>query len=168
MIEPCAPKDLPTILAIVNDAAVAYKKAIPPDCWHEPYMTEDYLGKEIARGVVFYGFMENGEMVGVMGIQNPKDVTLIRHAYVRTRDRRKGVGGALITHLVGLTNRPVLVGTWRAATWAVSFYEKHGFKLVDAETKDGLLRKYWVVTERQIETSVVLGDGTWREINLHA
>jgi|SRR5271157_1094833 N-acetylglutamate synthase-like GNAT family acetyltransferase len=163
MIEPCTPDDSGTILAIVNDAALAYKNAIPADCWHDPYMSQEYLRKEIEQGVVFYGFRENGRLEGVMAIQHPKDVTLIRHAYVRTASRRKGVGGALLSYLVKQTSRPTLVGTWKAATWAVSFYEKHGFRMVDEETKDKLLRKYWVISDRQVETSVMLADKTWMD-----
>ena len=163
MIEPCNPRDSATILAIVNDAAQAYKNAIPADCWHDPYMSAEYLRKEIERGVAFYGFRENGRCDGVMGIQHPKDVTLIRHAYVRTASRRMGIGGALLSYLVNQTSRPVLVGTWKAATWAITFYEKHGFRLVDEETKDRLLRKYWVISDRQVETSVVLGVKAWMD-----
>jgi GNAT superfamily N-acetyltransferase len=161
MIEPCTPNDSATILTIVNDAAQAYKNAIPADCWHDPYMSPEHLRREIEQGVAFYGFRENGRLEGVMGIQHPMDVTLIRHAYVRTASRRKGIGGALLSYLVKQTDRPVLVGTWKAATWAIAFYEKHGFRMVDEKTKDRLLKKYWVISERQIETSVVLADEKW-------
>jgi N-acetylglutamate synthase-like GNAT family acetyltransferase len=148
---------------IINDAAGAYKGVIPADCWKEPYMSREYLQHELDAGVQFWGFEENGELVGVMGIQDVQDVTLIRHAYVRTSTRGRGIGGKLITHLVKLITRPALVGTWEAAEWAIRFYEKHGFRLVTREEKEQLLRKYWSIPERQTETSVVMADARWRE-----
>lgn len=141
---------------IINDAAQAYKGVIPADCWKEPYMSREYLRHEIDAGVAFWGYEETGALVGVMGIQDVQDVTLIRHAYVRTSDRNRGIGGKLITHLMKLISRPALVGTWKAATWAIRFYEKQGFRLVSWEEKERLLRKYWSIPERQTETSVVL------------
>lgn len=146
------------ILAIVNDAAEAYRGVIPDDCFHDPYMTADELGRELAAGVRFFGLAEDGELLGVMGLQDVGDVTLIRHAYVRTVAQRGGVGGRLLEHLLALTDRPVLVGTWAAAHWAVAFYEKHGFVQVTPQAKDLGLRKYWDISERQVETSVVLAD----------
>ena len=156
MIRKCAPEDFQAIYSIINDAATAYKGVIPLDRYHEPYMSEDKLRHEIEDGVVFWGYEEDGALVGVMGIQDVKDVTLIRHAYVRTALRGRGIGGALLVHLLNLAKRPVLIGTWAAATWAISFYEKYGFKVVSHEEKERLLRVYWDIPERQVETSVVL------------
>jgi N-acetylglutamate synthase-like GNAT family acetyltransferase len=147
--------------AVINDAASAYKGVIPGDRWREPYMPREEIEGEIADGVEFYGYEENGELIGVMGIQHVSDVTLIRHAYVETARRNEGVGEKLLQFLLVQTSRPVLVGTWKAATWAVSFYRKHGFSLVSEEEKNRLLRKYWKIPERQIDTSVVLGDRKW-------
>ena len=147
--------------AIINDAAHAYQGVIPADRWKEPYMDREYLEHEIEAGVVFWGWEEEGELLGVMGIQDVQDVMLIRHAYVRTSERGRGIGGQLITHLKTLATRPTLVGTWAAATWAIRFYEKYGFKLVTWEVKERLLRKYWNIPERQTETSVVLADRRW-------
>lgn len=156
MIRPCEDTDFPAILEIINDAAQAYRSVIPADCWNDPYMPEQELRHEMADGVVFWGYEDNGELVGVMGIQDVADVTLIRHAYVRTSHRNRGIGAKLLAHLESLTDRPLLVGTWAAASWAIRFYERHGFRLVEPAKKDRLLRKYWNIPERQIETSVVL------------
>jgi GNAT superfamily N-acetyltransferase len=158
MIRLCTDNDFDAIFDIVNDAAQAYRGVIPDDRWHEPYMSRDYLRHELDADVVFWGYEENGELLGVMGIQDVQDVTLIRHAYVRSKHRNKGIGGKLISHLKTLAGRPTLVGTWQAASWAVRFYEQHGFRLVTHEEKERLLRKYWNIPERQTETSVVLAD----------
>jgi N-acetylglutamate synthase-like GNAT family acetyltransferase len=158
MIRLCTDNDFDAIFDIINEAAQAYKGVIPVDRWHEPYMSRDQLRHELDSGVVFWGYEDNGELLGVMGIQDVQDVTLIRHAYVRTKHRNKGIGGRLISHLKTLATRPTLVGTWRAATWAIRFYEQHGFKLVSHEEKERLLRNYWNIPERQTETSVVLAD----------
>ena len=158
MIRLCTNNDFHAVFEIVNNAAQAYRGVIPDDCWHEPYMPQDYLRHELDAGVMFWGFEENGELLGVMGIQDVQDVTLIRHAYVRTKHRNKGIGGKLISHLKALATRPSLVGTWQAATWAIRFYERYGFKLVSHEEKERLLRTYWNIPERQTETSVVLVD----------
>lgn len=163
MIRSCTPNDFEAILSIINDAAVAYKGVIPADRWNEPYMTREYLQHEVEAGVAFWGYEENGELIGVMGIQDVQDVTLIRHAYVRTSERNHGIGGKLLTYLLTMIARPALVGTWAAAEWAIRFYEKHGFTLVPWEEKERLLRKYWSIPERQTETSVVLADMRWRE-----
>ncbi len=163
MIRRCDDRDFEAIFSIINDAALAYKGVIPPDRWHEPYMSKEYLRHEMDSGVVFWGYEENGALLGVMGIQDVKDVTLIRHAYVRTSYRNHGIGGKLISHLMTLISRPALVGTWSAAVWAIHFYEKHGFRLVTREEKDRLLGKYWSISERQTETSVVLADEKWFE-----
>lgn len=161
MIAPCKADDFDIMFRVINDAAQAYKGAIPSDCWHEPYMSRQYLEKEINRGVVFYGYSENGGLSGVMGIQDVRDVTLIRHAYVLTALQRTGIGGRLLAFLIKQTSRPVLMGTWKAATWAIRFYQKHGFTLVDEDIKNRLLKKYWIISDRQIETSVVLADKKW-------
>jgi N-acetylglutamate synthase-like GNAT family acetyltransferase len=163
MIRLCAPNDFDAVLSIINDAAAAYKGVIPADRWNEPYMTREYLRHELDAGVAFWGYEENRELIGVMGIQDVQDVTLIRHAYVRTSRRNHGIGGKLLTHLLTMITRPALVGTWAAAEWAIRFYEKHGFTLVTWEEKERLLRKYWSIPERQTETSVVLADVRWRE-----
>jgi GNAT superfamily N-acetyltransferase len=155
-IRRCRDDDRPAILAIVNAAAEAYRGVIPADRWHEPYMGADELDGEIATGVVFWGYEDEGGLVGVMGIQTVGDVDLIRHAYVRPGRQRGGVGGALLRHLRDRASRPMLVGTWAAAGWAIRFYERHGFELVSPERKTELLRTYWSIPERQIETSVVL------------
>lgn len=151
--------DFATLHAIINDAAVAYRGVIPSDRWREPYMSEGELREQIGAGVRFYVYREAGETLGVMGIQPVRDVTLIRHAYVRTTARRKGIGASLLRHLTAMTTGPILIGTWRAATWAVDFYEKNGFRLVSEAEKDRLLRTYWQIPERQVATSVVLTNG---------
>jgi GNAT superfamily N-acetyltransferase len=155
-IERCGPDDVPEILSIVNEAAEAYRGAIPPDCWHEPYMPLEELRHELAEGVEFWGLREGKRLVGVMGLQDVGDVALVRHAYTRTSAQGKGIGTALIAHLLSLTDRPVLVGTWKAATWAVRFYQRRGFLLVPEEEKATLLRRYWKISDRQLEESVVL------------
>ncbi len=162
MIRPCRTNDFEAVFAIINDAAQAYKGIIPADRWHEPYMSRHYLQHELDAGVAFQGYEEQGELLGVMGVQDVKDVTLLRHAYVRTKDRNRGIGGKLMAQVRTLVSRPMLVGTWAAAGWAVAFYEKHGFTLVTREQKEELLRTYWSIPERQIETSVVLVDERWR------
>lgn len=161
MIRRCTDADLAAILAIVNDAAQAYRGHIPADRWHEPYMPEEELRHELGAGVVFWGWEESGKLVGIMGLQDVADVTLIRHAYVATAARRTGIGGKLLAFLLDRTSRPVLIGTWAAATWAIRFYEQHGFRVVSLAEKERLLRKYWRIPDRQIETSVVLADPKW-------
>lgn len=148
--------DFKDIYEIINDAASAYKGIIPGDRWKEPYMTEDELQSQIADGVEFWCYHQDDAIVGVMGIQHKSDVTLIRHAYVRTIARNKGIGSKLLQHLSALTEKPVLIGTWADATWAISFYLKNGFRQVLHIEKEQLLRKYWHIPLRQIETSVVL------------
>lgn len=163
MIRKCDDHDFNTIYEIINEAAEVYKGIIPADRWKEPYMPRDELRHEIDADVQFWGYEKEGELLGVMGIQDVLDVTLIRHAYVRTAEQNKGVGGKLLSHLRTLTSRPILLGTWADATWAVRFYEKHGFRLVTPEEKDRLLKKYWSIPERQIETSVVLVEESWSD-----
>jgi len=149
------------IFEIINDGAQAYKGIIPVDRWHEPYMPFEELRKEIEAGIVFWGLEYEGELQGVMGIQDKGEVTLIRHAYVRTRSQNRGIGKKLLQHLEKITEKPILIGTWAAASWAISFYQNNGYTLVLGEEKDHLLRKYWSIPERQVETSVVLANETW-------
>jgi len=163
MIRRCDDRDFELIWTIINDGAQAYKGIIPVDRWTEPYMSRDKLQHEIADGVVFWGYEESGTLAGVMGIQDVQDVTLIRHAYVRTANQKQGIGKHLLSHLRELTGRPVLIGTWADAAWAIRFYEKHGFRMVNPQEKDRLLKKYWSIPDRQIETSVVLADQKWRD-----
>jgi len=160
-IRRCIDEDFETIFLVINEAAQVYKGVIPADRWKEPYMSKTELEHEIRDGVRFWGYEENGNIVGVMGIQDLGVVSLIRHAYVRTTKQNQGIGKKLLSYLCGQATRPVLVGTWAAATWAIRFYEKHGFKQVTKETKDRLLRRYWSIPERQVETSVVLADDKW-------
>ncbi len=198
MIQQCKAEEFDEIYEVVNDAAAAYKGTIPPDRWKEPYMSKEELRREIDDGVKFWGYYEEnnpitpsplageglpvgrgeGEpvmrnyeenrLVGVMGIQPAQDVTLIRHAYVRSAGQKKGIGKKLLSRLRKETTQPVLVGTWAAAVWAIRFYEKHGFRLVSPEEKDRLLKKYWSIPERQVATSVVLADQKWFEQQLRA
>ncbi len=158
-----AAADFNGLLAVINDAAAAYRGVIPADCWHEPYMPAHELAAEIAAGIRFACYESNGSVTGVMGSQDVQDVTLIRHAYVSTPTQRSGVGAALLQHLRRQTARPVLIGTWAAASWAIRFYEKHGFRVIEADAKSMLLNKYWNIPDRQIESSVVLADGRWPE-----
>ena len=155
-IRPCRAADEPQIFAIINDAAQAYKGVIPTDRWHDPYMPLDELKAQLADGIVFSGYESGGELLGVMGIQDKGDVKLIRHAYVKTTARRKGIGEKLLRHLEKATSKPVLIGTWRDAAWAIRFYEKNGYRCQSPQETARLLRKYWSIPERQIETSVVL------------
>jgi GNAT superfamily N-acetyltransferase len=160
MIRRCLDEDRDEILAIVNAAAEAYRGVIPADRWHEPYMPLAELDAEIAAGVEFWGYEDGGALQGVMGVQDVGEVDLIRHAYVRPGTQGRGIGGALLQHLTGLGgSRQILVGTWAAAEWAVRFYARHGFEQVAPEEKTRLLRRYWTIPERQVETSVVLA---WR------
>jgi GNAT superfamily N-acetyltransferase len=156
MIRRCRDDERDEILAIVNAAAEAYRGVIPDDRWRDPYMPADELDAEIAAGVVFWGYEADGALLGIMGIQPVGDVELIRHAYVAPGSQRRGVGGALLEHLTESASRPILVGTWATAGWAIRFYERHGFELLAPERAAELLRTYWTISERQIETSVVL------------
>ena len=156
MIRDCTEADFEAIEVIINDAPEAYRGAIPPDCWHEPYMSAEQLKNEITAGVKFWGWEDSGDLAGIMGLQNVRDVTLIRHAYVRTAQQGQGIGGRLLEFLAEKATRPLLVGTWAAAEWAIRFYERRGFRLATPQEKDRLLTKYWTISERQRETSVVL------------
>jgi N-acetylglutamate synthase-like GNAT family acetyltransferase len=163
MIRRCDERDFELIWVIINDGAQAYKGVIPADRWTEPYMSREKLQDEIDEGVAFWGYEETGTLTGVMGLQQVQGVTLIRHAYVLTSSQKRGAGARLLSHLRELANGPVLVGTWADAVWAIRFYEKYGFQVVGSQEKNRLLKKYWTVPERQIETSVVLADPEWRK-----
>lgn len=155
-IRVCRVDERAAILAIVNAAAEAYRGVIPNDCWHEPYMPPGELDEEIGAGVVFWGYESDGVLVGVMGIQPVREVELIRHAYVLPSMQGRGIGTSLLAHLTGRSARPLLVGTWAAADWAISFYRRQGFELVSPERKSELLNRYWTISQRQVEASVVL------------
>jgi len=165
VIRLCSDQDFEHIHTIINDGAHAYKGIIPTDRWTDPYMSSTQLQHEIDEGVIFWAYEDNCKLSGVMGIQQVHDVTLIRHAYVLTACQKKGIGARLLSHLRELATSPVLIGTWADATWAIHFYEKHGFQVVSAIEKDHLLRKYWSIPDRQAETSIVLADATWRKLN---
>ena len=156
VIRLCSDAEVPLIETIINEAARAYEGVIPADCWHEPYMPRAELMKEIADGVQFWGWDDSGALFGVMGIQKVRDATLIRHAYVRSDHRNRGIGSVLLAALVRQSSGQLLVGTWAAAEWAIRFYQRHGFRLVPAEEKDRLLSTYWKISQRQRDTSVVL------------
>jgi N-acetylglutamate synthase-like GNAT family acetyltransferase len=158
MVRPATPEDFQRVYEIINDAAQAYKGIIPADRWHEPYMPQSELEEQIADGVRFTCYLEGDELLGVMGIQDKGEVNLIRHAYVSTQRRGGGIGGILLRELVEHSEKPILIGTWKAADWAIRFYEKHGFTRVSEEDKNRLLKTFWDIPERQIETSVVLRD----------
>ena len=153
------------ICSIINEAAQVYKDVIPGDRWKIPYMSKEELKHEINVGVEFWGYEANGRLMGVMGIQPVQDVTLIRHAYVRQKGQNQGVGTKLLFELCRQTDRPILIGTWAAAAWAIHFYQKHGFKQVPPQEKNRLLEKYWSIPARQVETSVVLADQKWFDLN---
>jgi GNAT superfamily N-acetyltransferase len=155
----CGAAEGAPILEIVNAAAEAYRGVIPADCWHEPYMPQDELDHEIAGGVIFWGYEETGKLIGVMGLQRVRDVNLIRHAYILPNRQRHGIGAALLKHMRWQCTRPMLIGTWAAADWAIRFYQKHGFELVPPARKSALLQTYWSIPDRQAGASVVLADG---------
>ena len=163
LIRQSVESDFAGILGIINDAAVAYRGVIPADRWHDPYMSASDLETQIAEGVVFWIAEQEGCLSGVMGIQDKGDVALVRHAYVASTTQRSGVGTKLLRHVEGLVDKPILIGTWAAALWAIEFYRRNGFTLVPNAEKDRLLRKYWSIPARQVETSVVLADRRWRE-----
>ncbi|MFO7599919.1 MAG: GNAT family N-acetyltransferase [Candidatus Desulfacyla sp.] len=161
MIRKCRDTDVDVVFEIINDGATAYEGVIPDDCLHDPYMSMDALRHEMDAGVVFWGYEEEGVLQGVMGIQDKGDAVLIRHSYVRTSKRNLGIGGRLLRFLESSTARPILIGTWAAAAWAIAFYEKNGYRRLGPAEKDDLLGKYWTIPERQRETSVVLAHARW-------
>ena len=165
MIRRCDNKDFEIVCSIINEAAQVYKGVIPGDRWKIPYMSKEELKHEINAGVEFWGYEANGQLIGVMGIQPVQDVTLIRHAYVRQKGQNQGVGTKLLVELCRQTDRPILIGTWAAAAWAIHFYQKHGFKQVPPQEKNRLLEKYWSIPARQVETSVVLADRKWFDLH---
>ena len=163
-IRQCNDRDFEMIYSIINEAAQVYKGVIPGDRWKVPYMSKDELKHEIDAGVVFWGFEKDRRLIGVMGIQYVQDVTLIRHAYVRPKRQHQGIGKKLLLELYKKSDRPILIGTWADATWAIRFYEKNGFKRVSEQEKKRLLGKYWSIPARQVVTSVVLADRKWFEL----
>ena len=165
MIRASNEADFQAILSIINAAAEAYRGIIPPDRWKEPYMPAHELAQEIAAGIRFQVLVDADTLKGVMGVQEVKGVTLIRHAYVDPSAQGQGIGAALLKNCQGLAARPLLIGTWAAADWAIKFYQKHGFQVTSRAEKEHLLRTYWTIPERQIETSVVLADGRWLRTN---
>ncbi len=157
MIRKLLSADFTSIYKTINEAAQVYKGVIPEDRWKEPYMQKSELCEEISLGVQFYGWITDNALAGVMGIQALNDVTLIRHSYIRPGYQRMGIGTTLLQHLIELASTPrILVGTWNDATWAIRFYEKNGFRRLLREESNKLLRQYWSIPERQVETSIVL------------
>ncbi len=161
MIRAAVFDDLPEMCDVINDSAVAYKGIIPADRWHDPYMPLDELIEQFIDGIDFLCFVSHNSIVGVMGIQDKGDVSLIRHAYVRTEHRKMGIGAKLLRHIVTNTNKPILIGTWKAASWAIAFYEKHTFRVVREGEAVSLLRRFWDIPERQMKTSVVLANALY-------
>ena len=161
MIRKCTDSDFEVILEIINDAAQAYKGVIPADCWHEPYMSREELKHEIEDRVNFWGFEDGDTLIGVMGIQDKGGMTLIRHAYVRSNKRNQGIGICLLRFLESTTEKPILIGTWADATWAIAFYKKNGYRVLPEKEKNRLLRKHWTIPKRQVVTSVVLANKRW-------
>jgi N-acetylglutamate synthase-like GNAT family acetyltransferase len=161
MIHQCTDSDFEAIYEIINDAAQAYKGVIPKDRWHEPYMSRIQLRREMEDGVCFWGIEEERVLFGVMGIQDKGEVCLIRHAYIQTSRRKEGMGTRLLRHLESMTEKPILIGTWADAKWAIRFYQKNGYRLLSEAEKNDLLRKYWNIPRRQVQTSVVLADRKW-------
>jgi GNAT superfamily N-acetyltransferase len=164
-IRRCIDTDFDAMYEIINDAAQAYKGIIPEDLWHDPYMGRSELRHEIEDGVVFWGLEIGGTLMGVMGMQDKGEVTLIRHAYTRTAKRYRGIGTRLLKHLEHMSDKPILVGTWTAASWAVAFYQKNGYRLVSLEEKSRLLKTYWSIPEKQVVSSVVLAEGSWKGLS---
>ena len=157
MITEYTKSDISNILAVINDAALKYKGIIPDNCWHEPYMTERKLVNEFTNGVRMFGYKKNNILVGVMGIQKLKNITLIRHAYTLTSYQGTGIGKSLLQYLLEINqNSCLLVGAWKDAAWAIKFYKKFGFVLHTKEKTKQLLKKYWRIPSKQIENSVVL------------
>ncbi len=161
MIRKCTERDFSAIHAVINEAAQAYRGVIPEDRWHEPYMPMDELKQEIADGVEFWGYEEAGNLLGVMGLQDKGDLHLIRHAYVVTSRQSRGIGTKLLRRLEDMTDKPILIGTWADATWAIEFYRKNGYRLLSRSETERLLKKYWKIPARQIATSVVLANSKW-------
>ena len=157
MIKEYKKKDINKILNIINDASLKYKGVIPNNCWHEPYMSEDELIDEISDGVHMFGYHNNKKLISVIGIQEVKDATLIRHAYTLTSYQGKGIGSALLEYLLKKNQKSrLLVGTWRKAEWAIQFYKKFGFIIHSKDQSTILLKKYWKIPAKQIDNSVVL------------
>lgn len=160
-VKRCDAEDTERIWEIINSAAVAYRSVIPADRWHEPYMTRAALQHEIHDGVEFWGVDQFGLLAGIMGAQDKSDVALIRHAYVQPKSQHSGIGTTLLQHIATKAAKPILVGTWAAATWAITFYERNGYRRVPVAQQAALLNQYWSIPQRQIETSVVLANQRW-------
>jgi GNAT superfamily N-acetyltransferase len=158
LLRPCKDSDFDALLSIINDGATAYRGIIPEDRWTTPYMSADKLRYELHTGISFSCVESGGGLVGAMGSQQVDDALLIRHAYVLTACQRHGFGSELLVGLVEHAPWPVLIGTWKAAHWAIRFYEKHNFNLIEGDEKDRLLDRYWRIPARQVETSVVMAD----------
>ena len=165
MIRKCTDDDCPALYGIINDAAHVYKGVIPDDRYHEPYMPMQELRQEIRDGVQFWGYESDGVLIGVMGMQDKGDVALIRHAYVKTTRHNQGIGTTLLRHLEQMTTKPILIGTWADATWAIRFYEKNGYRSLSRKDTERLLRQYWSIPDRQVKTSVVLANAIWEPAN---
>jgi N-acetylglutamate synthase-like GNAT family acetyltransferase len=161
ILRPCVPDDFEDIYSTINDGARVYKGVIPADCWHEPYMSRGQLVDELEKKVLFWGIERDGHIIAVMGIQDKGDVALIRHAYVQTRLRRQGQGSRLLKHLEAQSIKPILIGTWSDASWAISFYRKHGYSVQNKKNTAHLLNEYWSIPQRQVDTSVVLANPRW-------
>ena len=161
MIKRCLDVELESMLTVINDAAQAYYGVIPQDAWHEPYMARNELNGEIRAGVQFWGYYVKECLIGVMGIQDKQDVMLIRHAYVCSSERRNGVGTKLLEHLEECSKKPILIGTWADATWAIEFYKKNEYRLILGDERGMLLEKYWTVSTEQASASVVLANAKW-------
>ena len=161
VIRLCTESDFDSIYETINDGAEAYRGVIPSEIWKEPFVSRDYLAAEIQNGVQFYAFEDHGQLLGVMGVQHFDDVVLIRHSYVRTKHQRKGIGAGLVKHHLTHSQKPVLVGCLKAMTWAISFYEQHGFSLVSEDLRDILRAKYWTLSSTHVKHSVVLADRRW-------
>ena len=157
MISEYTKSDISKILHVINDASLRYQGIIPNDCWHQPYMSEQELIDEFSDGVRMFGYNQDNKLIGVIGFQEKKDVTLIRHAYTLTSYQGKGTGSALLEYLLKKNkNSRLLVGTWRNSTWAIRFYKKFGFILHSKKQTTLLLKKYWQISSKQIQNSVVL------------
>lgn len=164
MIRKCDESDIVAIYGTINDAATVYRGVIPDDQWHEPYMSYEELKQELDRGVIFWGFVDGEDLAGVMGTQDKGEVCLIRHAYVKSEQRRSGIGTRLLQFLESKIDKPILIGTWADAAWAIVFYQRNGYHLLQEKEKNKLLRKYWNIPQRQIETSVVLANAQWLSV----
>jgi GNAT superfamily N-acetyltransferase len=145
--------DRDEVLAVINAAAERYRGVIPAESDTDPYMSAAELESALAA-MQFYGAVRD-RLVGVIGTQERADVSLVRHLYVRPPAQGEGIGTALLERALERADaETVLVGTWKAAEWAVEFYRANGFELLG--TDRDLLATYWDVPEHQRDHSVVL------------